>query len=49
MQSSVITIPETPRSNKTSLFAAHEILDLRRLDWVVYTKRPFAGPEQVLS
>jgi hypothetical protein len=27
MQSSVITISETPRSNKMSLFAVHEILD----------------------
>jgi len=25
------------------------LAELRRLDWVVYTKRPFAGPEQVLS
>jgi hypothetical protein len=27
MQSSGIAIPQTPRSNKTSLFAAHEILE----------------------
>src|SRR5215813_10542246 len=27
MLSSVIAIPQTPRSNKTSLFAAHEILE----------------------
>jgi len=27
MQSWVIAIPQTPRSNKTRLFAAHEILE----------------------
>ena len=25
------------------------LAELRRIDWVVYAKRPFAGPEQVLS
>jgi hypothetical protein len=33
------------------LAAGHEALlaDLRRMEWVVYAKRPFAGPEQVLD
>ncbi len=33
------------------LAAGHEALlaDLRRFEWVVYVKRPFAGPEQVLD
>jgi hypothetical protein len=29
-------------------FAAH-LVPLRRAEWVVYAKRPFAGPEQVLA
>ena len=29
-------------------FAAHAAM-LRRVDWVVYAKRPFGGPEQVLA
>ena len=33
---------------ETDAFAAHCAL-LRRIDWVVYAKRPFGGPEQVLA
>jgi hypothetical protein len=25
------------------------IAPLRRIEWIVYAKRPFAGPEQVLA
>ena len=25
------------------------LAELRRIDWVVFAKRPFAGPEQVLA
>jgi hypothetical protein len=28
---------------------ARRLADLRRVDWVVYAKRPFGGPEQVLA
>jgi len=28
---------------------ARRLAELRRLEWVVYAKRPFAGPEQVLA
>jgi hypothetical protein len=28
---------------------ARRIAELRRIEWVVYAKRPFAGPEQVLA
>lgn len=28
---------------------AQQVAELRRIDWVVYAKRPFAGPEQVLA
>jgi len=27
----------------------HRLAELRRIDWVVYAKRPFAGPAQVLA
>ncbi len=32
----------------TTAIAAH-IAPQRRIDWIVYAKRPFAGPEQVLA
>jgi hypothetical protein len=32
----------------TTAFDAH-IAPLRRIEWIVYAKRPFAGPEQVLA
>jgi hypothetical protein len=32
----------------TTAFEAH-IASLRRTEWIVYAKRPFAGPEQVLA
>ncbi|HWE18126.1 MAG TPA: IS91 family transposase [Hyphomicrobiaceae bacterium] len=32
----------------TTAYEAH-IAPLRRIEWVVYAKRPFAGPEQVLA
>ena len=32
----------------TAAYEAH-IAPLRRIEWVVYAKRPFAGPEQVLA
>jgi hypothetical protein len=28
---------------------ARRLRELRRLDWVVYAKPPFGGPEQVLA
>jgi hypothetical protein len=34
--------------NQASVFKAH-LAPLRRVEWVVYAKRPFAGPEQVLA
>ena len=33
---------------KPTTFAAH-LRALRRIDWVVYAKRPFGGPQQVLG
>jgi hypothetical protein len=45
--------PETPVSNLASLAEpqafARRLGELRRLDWVVYAKPPFGGPEQVLA
>lgn len=34
--------------SEPAAFSRH-LADLRRLDWVVYAKRPFGGPEQVLA
>ena len=40
--------PTSRRSNDADAFDAY-LAPLRRSEWVVYAKRPFAGPEQVLA
>ncbi len=37
-----------PMSRRCSPIAAH-LSPLRKIEWVVYAKRPFAGPEAVLA
>jgi hypothetical protein len=39
---------ELARLTKPTAFAAH-LRPLRKLEWVVYAKRPFGGPRQVLD
>ena len=40
--------PHTQRSHDTRAFAAF-LVPLRRSEWVVYSKKPFGGPEAVLA
>ena len=37
-----------PRSPSAQAFAAY-LAPLRKIEWVVYAKRPFGGPEAVLA